>query len=97
MPGMGAHDGRNTQLRRARRSRGEARATLQLNALTVLNVRTNWLPAPPGEFSLYMRAYWPDASWQKVDGRPRPSNPRNLDKGVRRLFEDSRRLDVRIG
>jgi hypothetical protein len=30
--------------------------------------RANWLPAPPGEFSLYVRAYWPkpavtDGSW----------------------------------
>jgi hypothetical protein len=21
--------------------------------------RSNWLPAPDGDFSLYMRAYWP--------------------------------------
>ena len=30
--------------------------------------RTNWLPAPKGDFSLYVRAYWPktavlDGSW----------------------------------
>ena len=24
--------------------------------------RTNWLPAPKGDFSLYVRAYWPKAS-----------------------------------
>jgi len=23
--------------------------------------RSNWLPAPDGDFSLYMRAYWPQA------------------------------------
>ena len=23
---------------------------------------TNWLPAPKGDFSLYVRAYWPDAT-----------------------------------
>jgi hypothetical protein len=30
--------------------------------------RANWLPAPKGDFSLYLRAYWPqvavtDGSW----------------------------------
>jgi hypothetical protein len=30
--------------------------------------RSNWLPAPKGDFSLYLRAYWPktaviDGSW----------------------------------
>ena len=23
-------------------------------------LRTNWLPAPDGQFSLYLRAYWPE-------------------------------------
>jgi hypothetical protein len=32
--------------------------------------RTNWLPAPPGDFSLYQRAYWPDAAI--VEGRWTP-------------------------
>ena len=28
--------------------------------------RSNWLPSPEGEFSLYVRAYWPDAA--VIDG-----------------------------
>jgi len=24
--------------------------------------RANWLPAPKGDFSLYIRAYWPEAA-----------------------------------
>ena len=32
--------------------------------------RANWLPAPPGEFSLCLRLYWPDAA--AVDGRWTP-------------------------
>jgi hypothetical protein len=30
------------------------------------DLRTNWLPAPPGPFSLYLRAYWPQP--QILDG-----------------------------
>ena len=30
------------------------------------DLRRNWLPAPPGPFSLYLRAYWPDQ--QILDG-----------------------------
>jgi hypothetical protein len=26
------------------------------------DVMANWLPAPPGEFSLYVRSYWPEAA-----------------------------------
>jgi hypothetical protein len=25
------------------------------------NKLANWLPAPDGDFTLYLRAYWPDA------------------------------------
>ncbi|MGW2473395.1 DUF1214 domain-containing protein [Streptomyces sp. NPDC001665] len=32
--------------------------------------RTNWLPAPDGRFSLYLRAYWPEQP--VVDGSRRP-------------------------
>lgn len=33
---------------------------------------TNWLPAPPQEFSLYLRAYWPDAAILTGNWTPPP-------------------------
>jgi hypothetical protein len=41
---------------------------VQADAPTDPAQRTNWLPAPQGDFSLYIRAYWPkeavtDGSW----------------------------------
>jgi hypothetical protein len=41
---------------------------VQTDAPTDAGQRTNWLPAPKGDFSLYIRAYWPkvpvmDGSW----------------------------------
>jgi hypothetical protein len=32
---------------------------------TAAAARANWLPAPKGDFSLYIRAYWPDAAIQQ--------------------------------
>jgi hypothetical protein len=34
--------------------------------------QTNWLPAPNGEFSLYIRAYWPDSSAKEGKWTPPP-------------------------
>jgi hypothetical protein len=41
---------------------------VQAKAPTEEVQRANWLPAPEGDFSLYVRAYWPkapvtDGSW----------------------------------
>jgi len=33
--------------------------------------RDNWLPAPKGDFSLYVRAYWPRAEITEARGRRR--------------------------
>jgi hypothetical protein len=45
---------------------GSVTIYIQATAPTDLSERTNWLPAPGGEFSLYIRAYGPQAS--VVDG-----------------------------
>ena len=34
--------------------------------------RANWLPAPKGDFSLYVRAYWPQAQPRAASGRRPP-------------------------
>jgi hypothetical protein len=49
-------------------SDGSLTVYVQAEAPTDPVQRTNWLPAPKGEFSLYVRAYWPkaeilDGSW----------------------------------
>ena len=41
---------------------------MSANLFILLEGRVNWLPAPKGDFSLYVRAYWPkpaitDGSW----------------------------------
>ena len=38
--------------------------TLHASAAPPVDVsrRSNWLPAPAGDFCLYLRAYWPDAA-----------------------------------
>ena len=43
-----------------------------LGRLLVLNQeqRANWLPAPQGDFSLYMRAYWPESAVTDGDWTP---------------------------
>jgi hypothetical protein len=47
---------------------GSLRIYVQTDAPSDGHQRANWLPAPPGDFSLYLRAYWPktavtDGSW----------------------------------
>jgi len=40
--------------------------------------RANWLPAPKGDFSLYIRSYWPEAAMvegKKVDTTGRGASP----------------------
>jgi hypothetical protein len=32
--------------------------------------RANWLPAPKGDFSLYIRAYWPDVAITSQQWQP---------------------------
>jgi hypothetical protein len=53
---------------------------------------SNWLPAPRGEFSLYIRAYWPLAAIQTGPrppgaglASPRPKGERNGRRLVRDL------------
>jgi hypothetical protein len=38
---------------------------------------TNWVPAPEGEFSLYIRAYWADAA--VIDGTWMPPDVVRVD------------------
>jgi hypothetical protein len=35
-------------------------------------VRANWLPAPDGDFTLYLRAYWPSTQIQDGTWTPPP-------------------------
>ena len=36
------------------------------------DLKSNWLPAPTGEFSLYVRSYWPDAAISEGRWTPPP-------------------------
>jgi hypothetical protein len=45
---------------------GSLTVTASAAAAEDADLRTNWLPAPAGPFSLYMRAYWPER--QILDG-----------------------------
>ena len=42
--------------------------------------RANWLPAPKGDFSLYVRAYWPKA--EIMEGSWTPPAVRRTDEGT---------------
>ena len=50
---------------------------VQAEAPTDPAQRANWLPAPGGDFSLYVRAYWPKA--EIVEGSWTPPAVRRVD------------------
>lgn len=51
--------------------------TLYAQAKSPGNKETNWLPAPDGNFSLYIRAYWPDAAITEGKWTPPPVKASN--------------------
>lgn len=50
---------------------------------------SNWLPAPPGPFSLCLHLYWPGAA--ALSGAWRPPAPRRLDERPRLVADETRK------
>ena len=53
---------------------------VQAEAPTDPAQRANWLPAPKGDFSLYVRAYWPKA--EIMEGSWTPPAVRRTNEGT---------------